>query len=124
MVLDGTITEKGGKEHAMVVVRTAIGADVVVLPELRGGSASLSDDLLGWASWLDNDGSGTTRDRSLEALVEVAGGSVDALMGAWVRGLRRQREGAMTKNAVELLRVAVVVADLQRASSEPVLFPG
>lgn len=96
----------------MALVHDSILDDFAFLPERhkRGGPAV--EELLRWAAWLDDgDQSGMSRERSVDALLEAADGEPGVLTAAWVCGLRGQREGSVTRNAVELLRMAIDRAD-------------
>jgi hypothetical protein len=107
----------------MALVHDSTLDEFAFLPERheRGGPAA--EELLRWAAWLDDGNqSGVSRERSVDALLEAADGEPGVLTAAWICGLRRQREGTVTRNAVELLRMAIDRGD-RDADAEPSLFP-
>ncbi len=108
----------------MALVQDVTPEVLACLPERDKRGSAAAEELLGWASWLDDGNrSGMSRERSVDALVEAADGEPSVLTAAWICGLRRQREGTVTRNAVELLRLAIDRGD-RHPDAELSLFPG
>jgi len=103
----------------MAIVDDRFLDDRSLLPERQTRGNAEARELLRWAAWLDDGSqSGISRERSVDALLEAADGELGVLTAAWRCGLRAQREGAVTRNAVEVLRLAIDRADCEQ---EPAL---
>ena len=91
----------------MALIHDSFVDDLAFLPE-REAHTLEAEELLRWAAWLDDGGQpGTSREQALDALLEAADQDVGTLTAAWVCGLRAQRDGTVTRRAVELLRATI-----------------